>query len=756
MSQYNSGLHIIPNPNSLIQRNGSFKLNSQTAFKVDCEEIKRVVELVVEDMRKSTGFKLSVGSNGNIEVKKSQDITHDEGYKLTVSEDNIMIEYKAPNGAFYGLQTLKQLLPAEIENTKGPNNVLWELPCVTIVDQPRINYRGFMIDPCRHFMKVSIIYKFIDVLALYKFNRLHIHLIDDQGWRIEIKKYPKLVQVGSKRIECEGHEYGGFYTQEELKKIVHYCSERFITVIPEIECPGHVMSAIASYPEYACKPGDYKVRNIWGIEDIVMCAGKEEVFRFYEDLFQELVDIFPSDYFHIGGDECPKVSWKNCDMCQKRISEEDLTDPNGIRTPEECLQSYFIRRIEGILAKYGKKIIGWDEILEGGLSQNATVMSWRGEEGGITAANQDHYVIMTPSTNGLYLDHYQGDKKVEPCTIGGFSPLSKTYSYDPVPKALVSSHKEKYVYGVQCNLWSEYMFEDDQPEYMAFPRALAVSEVGWTNPNNKSFDDFQRRLLNHNVRLDFHNIIYHIPIPEQEGISSNDIAFIDKVLLAFKTSRPVYKIVYTLDGKEPNSSSQEYKVPIEITSDVTIRIRSILEQGTMGKERVIKVHKTSLLPSKNVMSVSPGLKGERFEGQFMNVKEFEKRGQPVSVDIKDLKDIICQVGDTVKYTLENIKPYGMIATGYIDIPSDGIYYFATDFEELHIDGQLLISNGGLIKRHSALDKSIGLAKGLHELKIIFLGHIIKGWPSYWNNQKVSIRKEGQSEYKIVSPEMLKH
>ena len=314
------------------------------------------------------------------------------------------------------------------------------MPCVTVKDEPRFGYRGIMLDPCRHFMSDEDVNKHLDVLSLFKINRMHWHLTDDQGWRIEIKQYPKLTETGAKRIEGEGFEYGGFYTQEEVKDIVRYASERFITVIPEIEIPGHEMAAIAAYPELSCGEEVLPPRIIWGVEDIVLCAGKESTFEFFENVFKEIVELFPGEYVHIGGDECPKSEWKKCPLCQKRIREEGLTAKDD-HTAEERLQSYFVQRMEKVLAKYGKKIIGWDEILEGGLAPTATVMSWRGEQGGIAAASMDHEVIMTPQNDGMYLDRSQGAFKQDPVHIGWFAAIETFCTYNLVPAHMLKTGK---------------------------------------------------------------------------------------------------------------------------------------------------------------------------------------------------------------------------------------------------------------------------------------------------------------------------
>ena len=570
VKSYNQGINIIPTPQSLVQHDGFFRLGSNTAIAAASPEAKTVAEFFAAKMRTATGLNIQVAEKGNIQlsVDPSLDVANDEGYTLDVTKDGAVVVAKTAQGLFYGMQSFLQLLPAEIESPSKVNGIAWQAPAVSIKDAPRFGYRGIMLDPCRHFMPVENVKKYLDVLSLFKMNRMHWHLTDDQGWRIEIKKYPKLTEIASKRIDGEGTEHSGYYTQEEIKEIVKYAADRFITVVPELELPGHEMAAIAAYPNLSCKGEQGTPRVIWGVEDIVMCPGKEDMFTFLQDVIDEMVPLFPSEYFHIGGDECPKISWKNCPLCQKRIKEEGLK-ADSKHSAEERLQSYVIQRMEKYLATKGKKIIGWDEILEGGLAPSATVMSWRGEDGGIAAALMDHTVIMTPGGNGMYLDAYQGDSKIEPVTIGGYTLLEKTYSYDPIPDTLVAMGKSNYILGVQGNTWSEYMYDEAKRDYMVFPRILAVAEIGWTNLDRKDYKDFERRIENAYVRLDGHAINYHIPQPEQPNGSCNFVAFTDKASLEFKTTRPI-KMVYTLDGSEPTPASTAYTAPIEITETTTL------------------------------------------------------------------------------------------------------------------------------------------------------------------------------------------
>ena len=748
---YNQGINVIPKPLSLVQNEGSFKVTKSTKFYASTPEAKTIATFFASKIESSTGYDLAiseeeVSSNAIALLIDNSLEVNDEGYTLDATDKLVSIKAKTAKGLFYGMQTLMQLLPAEIESTTVVNGIAWTLPCVTIKDEPRFAYRGIMLDPCRHFIPVENIKKQLDVLALFKINQFHWHLTEDQGWRIEIKKYPKLTEIGSKRVDGEGTEYSGFYTQEQIKEVVAYASERFINVIPEIELPGHALAAISAYPELSCKGDSLSPRIIWGVEVDVYCAGKEETFKFLEDVISEVVTLFPGEYFHIGGDECPKVRWEKCPLCQKRMRENKLKN-------EHELQSYFVQRIEKVLASHGKKMIGWDEILEGGLAPSATVMSWRGEDGGIAAASMDHDVIMTPGSNGMYLDHYQGDSKIEPVAIGGYTLLEKTYSYNPVPDTLVGLGKSNFVKGVQGNIWSEYMYTTDLMEYRIYPRILAVAEIGWTPLEGKDYKDFERRIDNALVRLDCHGINYHIPQPEQPGGSINFVAFTDKATLEFKTTRPV-KVVYTTDGSEPTATSAVYSTPLEFNESATLKIRSVLPSGKMSPVRTITVEKQTLAPAKEVATTKPGLKMKVTYGYFLESSKLEGVTDWKESTIKDLFEI--RSVEKTDESMRNVKQYAAVASGYVNIPEDGVYIFSSDNEEVWIDGKLLINNGGEVKRFSRHDSSVALAKGLHEIKVVFLGHIIGGWPSNWNDGSVKIRKAGTEKFEAITPAMLSY
>jgi hexosaminidase len=411
----------------------------------------------------------------------------EEWHTVSVRPDGISVMAPSEAGLFRGSRTLIQLLEQSRESGS--------LPCLTITDWPRFQWRGMHLDACRHFWSVEFTKKYIDLLARYKMNSFHWHLTEDQGWRIEIKKYPKLTEVGAwrsgsqigpySRREYDSIPYGGFYTQEQIREVVEYATARHITVVPEIEMPGHAMAALAAYPQLGCTGGPYEVQRGWGVFEDVFCAGNDSTFAMLEDVLTEVMDLFPGPYIHIGGDECPKEQWKACAKCQARKKAEGLKD-------EHELQSYFIQRIEKFVNSKGRKIIGWDEILEGGLAPNAAVMSWRGTEGGVAAAKQKHNVVMSPGSH-CYFDHYQGDPANEPLAIGGYTTVQKVYSYEPIPAEL-KREEAKFILGAQGNVWTEYILTPEHVEYMAVPRMLALAEVLWTPKEKRDEADFLRRL----------------------------------------------------------------------------------------------------------------------------------------------------------------------------------------------------------------------------------------------------------------------
>ncbi len=496
---------VIPLPQEVaLSQESPFNLNDGTiiAYPENNELLKRNAEFLAEYISQSTGHTLqtealapgSEAPKGAITLGLDPAIGNREGYVLTVKADRVTLNGQTENGVFYGIQTLRKSIPAETKAT----SIL--LPAGSIQDEPRFSYRGMHLDVGRHFFPIEFVKKYIDLLALHNMNTFHWHLTEDQGWRIEIKKYPKLTEIGAWRDrtvigrnteEYDNTRYGGFYTQEQAKEIVKYAGERYITVIPEVDLPGHMLAALAAYPEMGCTGGPYEVCPRWGVFEDVLCIGNEKSMQFLEDVMAEIIDIFPSKYIHIGGDEAPRTRWEKCPKCQARIRTEKLkADKN--HTAEDRLQSYCMTRIEKLLNSKGRQIIGWDEILEGDVAPNATVMSWRGSAGGIKAAQLGHDVIMTPN-DYCYFDYYQSeDTRHEPFAIGGFVPLEKVYSLNPT--ASLTEEQAKHILGTQANLWTEYIPTSEQVEYMVLPRMAALAEVQWTQLEKKDYTNFTTRL----------------------------------------------------------------------------------------------------------------------------------------------------------------------------------------------------------------------------------------------------------------------
>ncbi len=498
---------VIPKPLNMEMLTGKFLVNTNTRI-VGSEALNNEGELLASMLSSATGESISFSSEGtgNIALKLDDAIENEEGYEVNVAFDKIEISGKTAKGIFYGIQTLRQLMPASIEAKDGSLKEL-TIPAVVIKDDPRFKYRGMHLDVGRHLFPAEFIKKYIDLIAMHKMNTFHWHLTEDQGWRIEIKKYPKLTEIGAWRKETlvghgatkkldrkyDGKKYGGFYTQEEVKEIVAYAATKHVTVIPEIELPGHSLAAITAYPELGNTGEQYEVGTRWGVYDEIY-APSEKTFQFLEDVLTEVIELFPSKLIHIGGDEAPKTQWESSKFAQELIKREGLKD-------EHELQSYFIKRIEKFLNSKGRNIIGWDEILEGGLAPNAAVMSWRGTEGGIAAAKQKHDVVMTPG-HSVYFDHYQTeDKENEPLAIGGKTTVADVYAYEPMPEELTAEEKQ-YILGAQANVWTEYMKTTDHVEYMILPRMSALSEVVWSSKENRNWDDFSQRLNTFKDRFD--------------------------------------------------------------------------------------------------------------------------------------------------------------------------------------------------------------------------------------------------------------
>ena len=592
----NQPISIIPKPVTMKSGTGNFIINDRTPllFSAGDEEAMNTARLFAGHLQMAGGPVLTaMGVSKNyhniagiiFSIRKDGHYPA-EGYSLNVSKNNIIIEGGSGAGLFYGMQTLLQLLPPEIFASKAlqPGNN-WKVPCVSIIDHPRFGYRGMHLDVSRHFFPKEFVLKYIDLIASFKMNTFHWHLTDDNGWRIEIKKYPKLMQTAAWHVdrdtlpwgerppqkEGERATSGGYYSQDEIREVVEYARQRYVTIIPEIEMPAHSVEVLAAYPQLSCTGGPFKVPagSYWPNTDI-LCAGNDSTFTFLEDVLTEVISLFPSKYIHIGGDEADKTRWKECPKCQARIKTEGLKD-------EKELQSYFIKRIEKFLISKDRKVIGWDEILEGGLAPEATVMSWRGIEGGLAAARQGHNVIMTPGSH-CYFDYYQANPKTEPKAIGGYTTLKKVYSYEPIPGEL-TKEQSKYILGAQGNVWTEFIPTPEHAEYMAVPRMIALAEVDWTPKTMRNWVDFRKRLEPEFHRLDLLKVNYCKGSDKVEIRTHYDKKS-QSMKCTFDSEQPGFPIVYTLTGNDPTAKSTVYDKPIDINQNIFIKA-ALLRDGKM-------------------------------------------------------------------------------------------------------------------------------------------------------------------------------
>jgi hexosaminidase len=610
--------NIIPQPAYLKPAAGQFIFDRDTRLFLDKnvgEEAAQAFFILAERLKTAGGMELtttSVEKTNTIVCKLSKQLPQAESYRLTVGRNKVTVEAREPAGFFYAAQTIRQMLPPAIESKTWQKEVKWAIACCRIEDTPKYNYRGMHLDVCRNFSPKEEVMHYLDQLALLKINTFHWHLTDDQGWRIEIKKYPRLTEIGGFRNRTVIGHYndqprrwdntrkGGFYTQQDIRDVIEYARQRHINILPEIEMPGHAVAALTAYPQYSCSGGAFEVEGLWGVFNDVYCT-REETFGFLEDILDEVADLFPYQYIHIGGDECPKLRWSRCHACQERMKAEGLKD-------EHELQSYFIKRIGRFLETKNKKFVGWDEILEGGLAANATVMSWRGTEGGIAAARLGHDVIMVPSS-ALYLDYYQSQLVGEPVAIGGYVPLQTVYDYNPTPDELTAS-EAKHIWGVQANVWTEYMDNQNHREYMIFPRIAALAEIAWLANEKKDFADFKRRLPVLFRRYDRMGINYSRAFYNVTGEAAVRNGQLE---LALQSVDPSVEIRYTTDGAEVSPQSPLYTAPIRLGErPVTINALPLKDGNALSPPYIQSFIANKAAGQKIILSDEPA---EKYKGK---------------------------------------------------------------------------------------------------------------------------------------------
>lgn len=600
--QQSADYRVVPLPNEITPMEGkAFTLDNRVKilYPEGDADMQRNAGFLAGYVLESTGKTLAVeaGATGShaIVLRLGLQTENPEAYLLEVNEDQVTITGSSAAGVFYGIQTLRKSLPV----AKDAQVVL---PPVRVNDAPRFAYRGMMLDVCRHFFSLDSVKRYIDMLALHNINRFHWHLTDDQGWRIEIKKYPQLTQIGSQRKETvigrnsgkyDGIPYGGYYTQEEAREIVAYAKDRYITVIPEFEMPGHMQGVLAAFPELGCTGGPYDVWTQWGVSEDVICAGNDKSLELIKDVLAELIEIFPSEYIHVGGDECPKTRWERCPKCQAKIRQLGLKDDKE-HTAEQRLQSYIITEAEKFLNAHGRKIIGWDEILEGGVAPNATVMAWRGAGEGVKAAKMRHDVIMVPTTY-FYFDYYQTNiLDEEPLAIGGYVPIEKVYSFEPYQKEL-TAEENKHIIGLQANLWTEYITSFRHVEYMVLPRMAALSEIQWTQPQFKDYGDFLERMPK---MFDIYDIYGYNYARHLFDVKANFLPdTVAGTLTVTLSTLDGANIHYTLDGTKPSANSPKYTGPLTLKENCTFKAAAIRPAGSSRVYTAeINLNKASLKP----------------------------------------------------------------------------------------------------------------------------------------------------------------
>lgn len=720
---------IIPAPRRIQAGSGEFRLDRTTRIMLSdpaSTELRALVELLAAPLRASSGLPLPVSPEpadnhtpNAISLRLTPGVApaQSESYRLVVTERGAMLSAPTPAGLFSGLQTLRQLLPPEVERGVRSSAALvrWTIPAVEIEDAPRFRYRGILLDVARWFYPPEFIKKLIDLLALYKLNTLHLHLTDDQGWRLEIKKYPLLTQVGAWRKETilgqhfdpyvgDGKPHGGFYTQEQMRDIIAYAKARHVTIVPEIEMPGHAGAALAAYPELSCTGGPFEVSPVWGMHQDIFCPS-EQTFGFLEDVLVEVMQLFPSPYIHIGGDEVPKDRWRESPVAQEAIRREGLAN-------EEELQSYFIRRIEAVLRTHGRRLIGWDEILEGGLAPEATVMSWRGVDGGVAAARQGHDVIMSPA-DYTYFDYYQGDPTAEPLAIGGLLPLDSVYAFEAVPNGLMPE-EAAHVLGGQGSVWTEYIPTPARAEYMILPRLLALSEALWSPKQVRSWDRFVAELPAHFARLDAMGAEYRVPEPV--GLGWDRCVLEDRVRLTIGSPFPGGMVRYTTDGSEPTVSSPRYMGPLDVhltTVPLTVSARVFLPSGRGSPVARARIARATWQEPVAVRAdtLQPGLAYAYLEGKFRSADEV-REGKPFRVGT--VTDVALR-GD------ERPEGYGVRLSGLLCVPRDALYVFylsSDDGAKLRVAGDVVVDRDGQ-QRESEKQGQIALRAGCHAIEVVF-------------------------------------
>ena len=707
---------IVPKPSEMKVGEGSFKISSKTVITYDSSKSKRVAVYLQKWLKQKVGFTVQLVDapvqKGAINLVSTANASK-EAYQLSSTKSEVTIQAGSESGLFYGVQSLLQVLPVEVFGKEHKKSL--ELPVVEITDAPAYEYRGMHLDVSRHFYTVEEIKKFLDYLAMHKFNVFHWHLIDDGGWRLEIKKYPKLTEFGAWRAGGKGYDavkiefpleqnpnaevYGGFYTQEDAKEIIAYAAERQIRVIPEIELPGHGLPALDTHPHLRCKTDFTSDGEGWTPDrQNSYCAGNEGSFEFLENVLSEVFELFPDQSVHIGGDEVIKTFWKACPKCDKRMKDNKLKDVYE-------LQSYFVKRIEAFFQKNGKNMIGWDEIVKGGLAENATVMYWISEERTRSALKTGNPVIMTPLSH-CYFDYYQGEPENEPRAIGGFLPLEKVYTFDPMLPGL-TDEEQKLIIGGQANIWTEYIENFAHLEYMSLPRMSAMAESLWTDVREKDYTDFTNRMVKQYARYDQLGTNYRVAPP---AIAGKSLAFVDEIAVELKNPA-VGEIRYTLDGSEPTAESTLYTEALKFTETSTVKAK-VFNAGRASVTVTVFAEKQTYREALSEKKTEKGVNASLYLGSF---GEYGKIAQGEKV-----KDFT-HTGLDIKFADAPKDNFGVIYTAFIKIEKDGVYSFSTrsdDGSVLWIGDKKVVDNDGWHGPQTR-EGQVALKAGFHPIKVTY-------------------------------------
>lgn len=731
-----NAINIIPHPFEYdINPYYGYEITNYTKIIVHDKDLIPMVNIFAEQLRKSTGFELPLARRGRdvIFIAIDKSIKHPDGYYLNVSTSSVELYAGSLSGAYYGLQSIMQMLPPQAEADTLVENVKWVLPVMVIDDYPQYSYRGVHLDLARRFFPISFIKRQIDVISKYKFNRLHLHLTDDQAWRVEIKQYPLLTEVGSSRIQQEGDTIKGFYTQQELRDLVEYAALRAVEIIPEIEMPGHAMAALTAYPWLGCRGENYKVRNEWGVEENLLCAGSDSTFIFLENVLSEIAEIFPSKYIHIGGDESPMNVWAECGKCGERMIQENLDTVID-------LHSYFLNRVENILNKLGKTTIAWDEILDSDLPTKATVMAWRGDKAVLEAAKRGNFVINTP-WYCCYFDHYQGNKLWEPMAQGGYADLKKVYEFSPIPNGLFFENYSK-VLGAQANVWVEYIYSQEDVEYMIYPRLLALSEVLWSQSAIRNWNDFQLRCDSAYTRLDYYGVNYHIPLPQFN--LGQYVEFVDSQLVELNNTRdyPIYYLFSSDSMNNPiaNENWKLYDGVLNINSSGFLYAASLAPNGRFSNIIDVELVKHDVRLAALAKN-QEGLLMQSVDGLFVGLEAISNA--PFS-ELHPVEQFFQFKHD------DFLTPSLLRYEGYFEVDEEAQYVISTNSEALWISGDLIIDNTFRVKRSNTQQSVVVLQEGKHHFQLVVNNCVNQGFPAIWRNTEIFIKRIDEAKFHKIT------